>query len=197
MVQIDIPAAFIASQFFLDVGRKTIVAEQGEAAKRAMYYKYLFRSVLFAGVVIAPAGIYLLAGYPGWEQIYWTPRTEHVVFNWVNALIPALFVAAIVLAGYLGHWLGYRWITSGKERYLRPTYLGLLGAVAVLVLANYPSFLLMGTYDQYHHDRQAMASVWGNPHGFGIAWIMVMVYFTAGIGFVLYRIRKEGKERGS
>ena len=191
MVQIDVPAAFIASQFFLDIGRKVVEKDKGATGPTTTYYRYLARALLFAGAVIAPGGIYLLSGYPGWEQIYWTPRVEHVVFNWKNALIPALFVAAIVGAGWFGHWLGYRWIVTGKAKLLRPTYLGLLGAVAILVLANYPSFLLLGTYEQYHHDRSAMQSVWGNPHGFSVAWILVMVYFTVTLGYLIYKIRKE------
>jgi len=56
-------------------------------AKPAIYYRYLFRSVFFAGFVIAPAGIYLLSGWPGWEQIYWSKRFEEVMHTgWVNAL---------------------------------------------------------------------------------------------------------------
>ncbi len=193
MVQIDVPAAFIASQFFLDLGRKVIEKDKDASGPTVTYYQYLAQTLAFAGLVIAPAGIYLLAGYPGWEQIYWTPRVEHVVFNWKNAMIPALFVAAIVGAGWLGHWLGYRWIVTGKARLLRPTYLGVLAAVAILVLANYPSFLLMGTYDQYHHDRSAMLSVWKNPHGFSVAWILVMLYFTVALGYLVFKIRRESK----
>ena len=66
-----------------------------------------------AGMVIAPAGIYLLAGWPGWEQIYWSKRFEEVMHTgWANALLPALFVLFIMLAAYAGHVLGYRWLTT-------------------------------------------------------------------------------------
>ena len=52
MVQIDIPAAFVASMLFLDVGRKTVEKESGSdaSARPAVYYRFLFRAVLFAGV---------------------------------------------------------------------------------------------------------------------------------------------------
>jgi hypothetical protein len=60
-------------------------------------------------------------------------------FQKVNALIPALFIMAIVLGAYLGHRIGYRWVVMGKERLLRPTYLGVLAAVSALVLVNYPA----------------------------------------------------------
>lgn len=196
MVQIDIPAAFIASQLFLDIGRNMIKKEAAEnpGKRPAIYYKFLFRSVFFAGFVIAPAGIYLLAGWPGWEQIYWTERVEQVIFNWVNALIPALFIMAIVFAAYIGHVLGYRWLVTGKERYLRPTYISLLVAVSVLVLANYPAFLYVGTYQEYHFSRSAMVEVWKNPHNFSTGWIMVMVYFTASFLYLFFKIRKENKK---
>jgi len=196
MVQIDIPAAFIASMFFLDVGRRIIKKEAKEATERypAVYYRFLFRSVFFAGAVIAPAGIYLLAGWPGWEQLYWTERVENVIFSLGNALIPALFVIAIVLAGYLGHVLGYHWLVTGREKYLRPTYIGVLVAVCILVLFNYPAFTLVGTYQEYHFNRDAMVAVWKNPHNFSIAWIGIMVYFVASFLYLLFRIRKESKE---
>ena len=104
---------------------------------------------------------------------------EQVILRWDNALIPAIFVLLIVLAAYVGHALGYHWLVTGKEKYLRPTYIVLLAAVAVLVLFNYPSFTLMGTYQQYHYDRAAMTPVWQNAYDFGIAWICIMLYFAA------------------
>lgn len=120
MVQIDVPAASVVSQLLLDIGRKTVQAEAGQSketdGKPAVYYRFLFRSVFFAGVAIVPAGIYLLAGWPGWEQLYWTERVENVIFQWLNALYPAMFVVAIVGAGYLGHIIGYRWLVTGQVR---------------------------------------------------------------------------------
>lgn len=196
MVQIDVPIAFVASQFFLDIGRRMIkkTAEETPEKGRSVYYKFLFRSVFFAGAVIAPAGIYLLAGWPGWEQLYWSARVENLIFNWVNALIPAIFVLAIVLCAYLGHVLGYRWLVSGREKYLRPTYLGVLAAVIVLVLFNYPAFLLVGTYQEYHLNREAMVAVWKNPHNFSLGWFLVMIYFLICSLYLFFKIRKENSE---
>ncbi len=200
MVQIDIPAAFVASMFFVDLGRQRLQEEarRSPKVKPGAYYQYLFRAVFFAGFVIAPAGIYLLAGWPGWEQIYWSPRYEQVMHTgWGNALLPAAFVMAIVLAGYLGHVLGYRWLVTGKEKYVRPTYITVLAAVAVVVLACYPSFLLVGTYDQYHNlngqTRPTMAYVWTNPYGFSAAWLGVMAYFIVATVFVVWRVLRENR----
>ncbi|TET93014.1 MAG: hypothetical protein E3J46_00415 [Desulfobacteraceae bacterium] len=200
MVQIDIPAAFVVSMLSIDLGRKVLKegAEKSGEAKPAIYYRYLFRSVFFAGFVIAPAGIYLLSGWPGWEQIYWSKRFEEVMHTgWVNALLPALFVMAIVFAGYCGHTLGYRWLVSGKAKYLRPTYIGVLIAVSIVVLSCYPSFFLMGTYDQYHNlndqTRESMASVWSNPYGFSVAWIGVMIYFAVAMAYLILTIWKENR----
>jgi hypothetical protein len=200
MVQIDIPAAFVVSMLSIDLGRKVLKegAEKSGETKPAIYYRYLFRSVFFAGFVIAPAGIYLLSGWPGWEQIYWSKRFEEVMHTgWVNALLPALFVMAIVFAGYCGHTLGYRWLLSGKAKYLRPTYIGVLVAVSIVVLSCYPSFLLMGTYDQYHNlngqTRDSMAYVWTNPYGFSVAWIGVMIYFAVAMAYLVIKIWKENR----
>ena len=200
MVQIDIPAAFVVSMLSIDLGRKVLKegAEKSGEAKPAIYYRYLFRSVFFAGFVIAPAGIYLLSGWPGWEQIYWSKRFEEVMHTgWVNALLPALFAMAIVFAGYCGHTLGYRWLVSGKAKYLRPTYIGVLVAVSIVVLSCYPSFLLMGTYDQYHNlndqTRESMAKVWSNLYGFSVAWVGVMIYFAVAMACLVLTIRKENR----
>jgi hypothetical protein len=196
MVQIDIPAAFVVSQLMLDLGRDAIKAQAAVDPEQPppIYYRFLTRTLLFAGVVIAPAGIYLLAGWPGWEQLYWTERVEHPIFEPFNALLPALFVLAIVVAGWAGHVIGYKLLISGKEKLLRPLYLGLLGLVGVVVLSTHPAFLLVGTYQQYHHDRGAMGSVWSNPHAFGVGWCGVMIYFVVATLWMVWKSRKDARE---
>ncbi len=195
MVQIDIPAAFIASQLFLDLGRKAVKADAREPQPSKLYYRFLSRSLLFAGAAIAPAGIYLLAGWPGWEQIYWTERVENVIFDWRNALIPPLFIMAIVGAGYLGHVLGYRWLTRRKESLLRPVYLSVLAAVTLLVLFNYPAFLLIGTYREYHFNRGSMLPAWRNPHGFISGWLVCMGYFVACFIWAVVSVRRDARRQ--
>ena len=201
MVQIDIPAAFAVSLLSIDLGRKALkkAGANNPQEKTALYYLYLSRSLFFAGFVIAPAGIYLLSGWPGWEQIYWSRRFEEVMHTgWVNALLPAFFVMAIVLGAYWGHILGYRWLMSGKEKYVRPAYIGVLLLVAVVVLSCYPSFLYVGTYDQYHNlggqSREAMGSVFHNPFGFSAGWLGVMIYFSAAFALLWWKIIRENRE---
>ena len=195
MVQIDIPAAFIASQLFLDLGRRLIKKESAEGGGRypAIYYKFLFRSVFFAGFVIAPAGIYLLTGWPGWEQLYWTERVEHPVYNVFNAMLYPLFIMAIVLGAYIGHVIGYHWLVTGKEKYLRPTYIAVLIAVSIIVLINYPAFTLVGTYQEYHFNRGIVQEAWNNPYGFSTGWLIVMAYFAISFLYLVFKIRSEGK----
>jgi hypothetical protein len=200
MVQIDIPAAFVVSMLSLDLGKKVLQKEAGktDVIKPAAYYRFLCRSLFFAGFVIAPAGTYLLAGWPGWEQIYWSRRFEEVMHTgWLNATLPALFVMAIVFAAWVGHVIGYRWLVSGKAKYLRPTYIGVLVAVSIVVLSCYPSFFLMGTYDQYYNlndqTRESMASVWSNPYDFSVAWIGVMIYFAVAMACLILTIWKENR----
>lgn len=195
MVQIDIPAAFIASQLFLDLGRRLIKKESanGGGGYPAIYYKFLFRSVFFAGFVIAPAGIYLLTGWPGWEQLYWTELVEHPVYNVFNAMLYPLFIMAIVLGAYIGHVIGYRWLVTGKEKYLRPTYIAVLIAVSIIVLINYPAFTVVGTYHEYHFNREIMQEAWKNPHDFFTGWLIVMAYFATSFLYLVFKIRSEGK----
>ena len=68
-------------------------------------------------------------------------------------------------------------------------------AVGIIVLVNYPSFLLVGTFDQYHNlngqAREAMASVFHNPHGFSVGWVCVMVYFVVALGYLCLKILRE------
>ena len=201
MVQLDIPAAFAVSMVFIDVGRNILKREAEETPGETprAYYHFLFRSIFVAGFVISPAGLYLLAGWPGWEQLYWSKRFEELILQgWFNALLPAFFIMSIVLAGYLGHILGYRLITTGKEKYLRPTYIGVLILSSIPVLLSYPAFLLVGTYDQYHNlngqTREAMVYAWKNPYGFGVGWLGVIIYFTASLLYFFLKIRKESRE---
>jgi hypothetical protein len=105
---------------------------------------------------------------------------------------------SIVLASYVGHILGYRLITTGKEKYLRPVYIGVLVFSSIPVLLSYPAFLLVGTYDQYHNlngqTHEAMTAVWKNPYGFSVGWLGVMIYFTATLIYCALKIRREIKE---
>ena len=201
MVQLDIPAAFVASMFFADLGKKILrrEAEKSEGKKTGAYYRFLSRSVLFAGLVICPAGIYLLAGWPGWENIYWYRRFEELILRgWVNALLPTAFLMSIIISGYIGFRLGYRLIIKGKEKYLRTIYIGVLLLSFVPVLLSYPSFLLVGTYDEYHNvtgqTRDMMPKVWDNPYEFGVGWLGVMIYFVIMLLIVSARIRREVKK---
>jgi len=198
MVQLDIPAAFAASLFFVDLGKKILrrEAEKSDNKKTSAYYRFLSRSVLFAGLVICPAGIYLLAGWPGWENIYWYRRFEELILRgWVNALLPTAFLMSIIISGYIGFRLGYRLVIKGKEKYLRTIYIGVLLLSFVPVLLSYPSFLLVGTYDEYHNvtglTRDTMPKVWDNPYGFGVGWLGVMIYFVIMLLIVSARIRRE------
>jgi len=97
-------------------------------------------------------------------------------------------------ASPIGHVIGYRWLTTGRGRYLRPTYVGLLLAVGALVLANYPAFLLVGTYREYHVQRAAMARVWQNPHNFSVGWALVMLCFTIALVYFIARVRRDAEE---
>lgn len=200
MVQLDIPAAFVASQLFVDLARERIKKEAKEAngKKPLIYYQLLFYSVFFASVVIVPAGLYLLAGWPGWENIYWSKRFEELIHSGLfNPLFPTAFALFIVLAGYLGFQLAYHWVITGKEGFLKPTYIGILGISTIIVLLCYPSFLLVGTYDQYHNlagqTRLSMAKVWENPFSFGSAWICVMLYFFICFFYTIVKVRKLSK----
>lgn len=201
MVQIDIPAAFIASQLFLDIGKDAIKKEARLQSddKPKIYYMFLWRTVFFAGFAIAPAGIYLLGGWPGWEQMYWTPRVEHIQYDWFNAMLPTLFLMAIVFCSYLGHVIGYGWIVAGKEKYLRPTYLGILAFVVAVVAINYPAFIKVATYEEYWAAVEAgttssLHNVWDNYLGFGTGWFIIMIYFLIAFLFMLYILFKEKKE---
>ena len=200
MVQLDIPAAFAVSMFFVDMGRSALKQEAELTPDRPSkaYYRFLFRSLFFAAFVVCPSGLYLLCGWPGWEQLYWSQRFENLILQgWQNALFPAFFIMGIVLASYLGYIVGYRLLIAGKEKYIRPIYLGVLGVSCIPVLLSYPAFLLVGTYDQYHNlntqTRDAMKAVWNNPYDFGVAWLGVMVYFVAALVYFFLKIRNENE----
>lgn len=204
MVQIDVPAAFAVGMLSIDLGRDALrsEAERAGGGKALLYYRYLARTLFFAGFVVAPAGIYLLSGWPGWEQMYWSRRVEQVMHTgWVNALLPALFVMAIMLAAYLGHTLGYRLLVGGNAACLRPIYIGALLLTGAVALFNYPAFILVGTYDQYHgqhgQTREAMLEAWRNPYGFSVGWVGVMLYFVVALAIFVVAAKKPPRSETS
>ncbi|MEE8574681.1 MAG: hypothetical protein V3T30_04635 [Thermodesulfobacteriota bacterium] len=197
MVQIDIPAAFVFSQLFLDLGRKVIMKESAEdpTGKPAVYYRYLFRTVFLAGLVVAPCGIYLLTGWPGWEQLYWTDIVEAPHGNMFSSFLYALFIIAIVIAAWLGHVIGYRWLVTGKGHLLRPTYIiiTILVCGGVLIL-NYPAYTLVGTYHEYHFDRAAMGQLWDNAENLGTSVILVSTYYVLALIYAVFQVLSERKK---
>ena len=195
MVQIDIPIAFIISQLTIDIGKDVIKAEaKGEkGARPKIYYRYLTRCLLVAGLVIAPAGGYLLAGWPGWESQYWWWRFEQSMYSNVNALLPALFTFSIVLGGYLGFEVGYRLLISGRERYLRPMYIGLLALTSGSVLLGWPAPIRVGTLQEFVTNPAGMAYLWDNWRGFFTGWVGVIVFFVATFAFFLIIQVREAK----
>ena len=50
MVQIDIPAGFVVSMLAIDLGRQALKKDYDstQTEKSPLYYRYLFRSLLFA-----------------------------------------------------------------------------------------------------------------------------------------------------
>jgi hypothetical protein len=193
MVQIDIPIAFIISQLTVDIGKNVIKAEAKEekGAKPKIYYQYLARCLLVAGLVIAPAGGYLLAGWPGWESQYWWWRFEQPMYSNVNALLPALFTFTIVLGGYLGFELGYRLVISDRERYLKPIYIGLLALTSGTVLLGWPAPVRVGTLQEFAANPAGMAYLWDNWRGFFTGWVGVIVFFSAAFAFfIMMQVRE-------
>ena len=116
----------------------------------------------------------------------------------MNALYPTLFIVGIVVAGYAGFRVAYHWIVNGKERYVIPTFVGVLLAAAVVVAVCYPSFLLVGTYDQYHglngQTRAAMAKAWENAYDFGYGWLGGMIFFILAMIYTLRKLIRENRE---
>jgi len=200
MIQLDLPAAFLASLFFLDLGRKSIKQKTQNTDGRypAVYHRFLSRSLLFAGLVITPICIYFVVGWPGWEQLYWSRRFEETMHNGgINALLPGLCGLAIILVSYLGHFIGYRWITAGHLKYLRFAYIIISTAVIMVILLHHPAFLLVGTYDQYHNlngqTRDSMASIFDNWEGFTVALGGVLIYFAIALAYMILKIQKDNR----
>ena len=195
MVQIDIPIAFIISQFTIDIGKKIIKekAREEKGEKPKVYYQYLTRCLLMAGLVIAPAGGYLLAGWPGWESQYWWWRFEQPGYSNVNALLPALFTFLIVLGGYAGFELGYRLVISGRENLLKPIYIGLLVITSAIVLVGWPAPIRVGTWHEFHTNPEDMAYLWDNWRGFFTGWTGVIIFFVVAFAFFVVKQIREAR----
>jgi len=177
MVQVDIPAAFVCSQVFAWSGRRWLVDEPPSWLGR-----YTAIAFAYAAAVVGACGLYLFAGWPEWEVMYWFEPIRMDTANFGNpllALVAPLFIVVTGLAGGGGFLLAHRWARAGKpRRILAALWIGVAFILGMFLL-NPAAPMFVGRYYDYHaYLREAVASArpldYGvlmlGPWTFGIPW---------------------------
>lgn len=165
MVQVDIPAAFVCSQVFAWSGRRWLADE-----KPSWTGRYTAIAFAYSAMVVGACGLYLLAGWPEWEVMYWFESVRMDTANFGNALlalVAPLFIVVTGLAGGAGFMLAHQWARAGKpRRILVALWTGAALAVAMFAL-NPSAPMFVGHYHDYHaYIREAVASA--RPLDYGV-----------------------------
>ncbi len=158
VVLTDIQIAFAAGALFADAGAPIILAARrdSEASLCKVYCRYMLRALVYAAVFIGPVATASLLAYPGWESQYLSPIFDHMAGNPINSSYYGVFLMAVFGGGWLGNWLGFRWVLCNKRRLLRILYLSVVAVTFAVMFARYPAPVRVGSYEQYVRDPSSL-----------------------------------------
>jgi hypothetical protein len=192
VVPTDVQLSFVAAAVFTDLGRRYILAEHQKSPEcsHAAYYKFRLRALLFPTLFVGPAAMTFMLAWPGWETQYWSARMDQTLGNALNALVAGVFLAALVLAALLGNWLGFRLVVRGRKWLLRTLYLAVLAVTILIVFAQWPAPVRLGTVSQFQSDPTGLPFIWQH-NTFFIMLVILSVYSALPLIVLFFRIRRE------
>jgi hypothetical protein len=199
VVLTDIQIAFTAGALFADAGAPVIQAAKAhsEASLCKVYCRYMLRSLIYAAVFLGPVATTSLLAYPAWEGQYISPVFDHTAGNPLNASYFGIFLVAVFGGGWLGNWLGFRWVLTGQRVRLRLLYLSLMAVTLVYVWARYPAPVRVGSYEQYVRDPSSLTFFTHDATFFTSFSILLVIAGLALIGgFVQIRRSVKALQRG-
>ncbi len=192
VVPTDVQLSFVAGAVFTDLGRRYILAEhlKSPESSHAAYCKFRLRALLFPTLFVGPAAMTFMLAWPAWETQYWAARMDQTLGNGQNALVAGIFLAALVLAAFLGNWLGFRWVVTGREWLLRVVYLAALAVTILIVFVQWPAPVRLGTVSQFRSDSASLPFIW-QDNTFFIMLVVLSVYCALPIVVLFFRIRRD------
>jgi len=195
VVPTDIQVSFITGAFLADLGAPVIAAAARESHERldALYDRYRLRALAYPALFVGPAATVFMLGWPAWETQYWSARFEATQGAPLNAGLYGGFLFLLFIGGWLGNWLGFRWVLAGARRRLRGLYLGVLAATAALVAWHWPAPIRLGSHAEFARDPSAMPYVWQDSSFFvSFCWILAYTALPLAIWSVhIWRSRRQ------
>lgn len=175
VVPTDIQVSFIAGAFLADLGAPVIEVAARESRERlgALYRRYQLRALAYAALFVGPAATVFMLGWPAWETQYWSARFEATRGAPLDAGLYGAFLLLLFVGGWLGNWLGFRWVLAGARRRLRALYLAVLAVTLAVFLGRWPAPIRLGSHAEFVRDPSAMPYVWDDPTFFAsFCWIL-------------------------
>lgn len=172
MVQVDLPAAFVIGQIYAMLAKSYLKKEPRKFTNKLLGPLNFFMSCCFA-----PAGMFLLVGWPAWEVMYNTGWVENPYNRpWVAGFY-VFFGIVMVVLGNVGFILAHHWYRKDLDK--RVT----IGIAAGSFLTVLP-FLIrwgiwwkIGTYSDFIAKKGY--SFWNPPFFHGWLGIMICAFVSA------------------
>jgi len=140
MIQVDVFWSFGMGAMFAVLAHRQLKKE-----KHPFVNYWFMYAVLFLSVVFAPSGAYLLAGFPGWETMFFLQK----YINPNYPLLPCLFSCTNTLMGVIGFYWAYSLIHKGQaveaHSLWTTSYIIMMGILGF----GYRRFLYPGTHVEW------------------------------------------------
>jgi hypothetical protein len=189
VVPTDIQVSFIAGAFLADFGAPVIEAASRESRERlgSLHGQYQLRALAYPALFVGPAATVFMLGWPAWETQYWSARFEATPGTPLNATLYGAFLALLFVGGWLGNWLGFRWVLAGARRRLRALYLSVLAVTVGIVIAQWPAPIRLGSHAEFVRDPSALPYVWQDS-AFFVSFCWILAYTTVPLAIWCVRI---------
>ncbi len=191
MVQVDVPAAFAMGQLYAFIARNSLRREASLLGNR-----FITLNNWYVTLILAPVGLFLLVGWPGWETMYRWPWAESVQFHPLTALFYVLFLAAMVVLGNAGFIMAHRFYLRNRDRTAkRWLIISILISLAAFLIDIRAPFSI-GTIDEYRRGesvkvtrllaeaqaptRAPEGTTLADARAFYISWFFIMLYWLTG-----------------
>ncbi|MDH3892386.1 MAG: hypothetical protein OEV49_15030 [candidate division Zixibacteria bacterium] len=191
VVPTDVQVAFITGALFVDLGRRHIVSEHSASPERSRlaYCRFRNLSVIYAALFLTPVIAVFFSAWPAWETQYWCLQAEQLRGDGLLSLLAGLYLIGLVLAAYLGNWLAFRWLVSGKGHLIRPVYLAVGAVTTVIFLIKWPAPIRLGSAAQFQTDPNAMPYIWQDTQFF-VMFLALLAYCAVPYVVVFFRVRR-------
>lgn len=191
VIPTDIQVAFITGAMFVDMGRRHIVSEHSVSPERSRlaYCRFRNLAVGYAALFLVPVIAVFFSAWPAWETQYWCSQAEMLRGDGLLSATAGIYLIGLVLAAYLGNWLSFNWLVSGKGHLIRPVYIT-AGLITTAIFAiKWPAPIKLGSVAQFNADPNTMLWIWQDTE-FIVMFLALLTYCAVPYVVVFFRVRR-------